>query len=87
MRGSEVETMMKKALRWGDADSFRYASALLYETYYKLVFSVAFNILGQKEDAEDVAQEVFASTLNDPHRCLKISNFRLEILVTASTIS
>ena len=32
----------------------------LYEKYYRLVYSIAFSILKNKEDSEDVAQNVFA---------------------------
>lgn len=44
-----------RAAQEGDQVAF----ALLYERYHRLVYTVAFRILGQPDDADDVCQEVF----------------------------
>jgi len=52
----------------GDAQAF----TLIVERYQRMVYSVAFNVLGHHTDAEDAAQEAFV-------RCYrKLSQFRSE---------
>ncbi|MBW4520065.1 MAG: sigma-70 family RNA polymerase sigma factor [Scytolyngbya sp. HA4215-MV1] len=43
------------ALRSGQASALR----VLYDRYARLVFSLAFKILGNSEEAEDITQEIF----------------------------
>ena len=83
MTGKEAELNFKKAIRSGNEASFRHAGDLLYGVYYKLVFSVSFNVLQQKEDAEDVAAEAFTNLFSDPYRCLNINSIKYYLLNSA----
>ena len=51
----ELHEMFQKAIQ-GEVNALNG----LYEKYYRLVYSIAFSILKNKEDSEDVAQNVFA---------------------------
>ncbi len=42
-------------IKWDEQDGFKE----LYNQYYSLVYSIAFSILKNKEDSEDIAQTVF----------------------------
>lgn len=55
-------------LRQGDEDSFR----LFVEDYQKLIVKICFNFLRNKEDAEDIAQDVFVEVFKS------INTFREE---------
>ena len=51
----ELHEIFQKAIQ-GEVNALN----RLYEKYYRLVYSIAFSILKNKEDSEDVAQNVFA---------------------------
>jgi RNA polymerase sigma-70 factor (ECF subfamily) len=55
MRTDASDLELVDALRRGRADALR----ILYDRYSGLVYSVAFRILNQTDEAEDVTQEVF----------------------------
>ena len=47
---------------------------LLYEKYYKLVYSIAFSVLKNKDDSEDIANEVFTKIYKLDKEKLPVSN-------------
>ncbi|MCF6359428.1 MAG: sigma-70 family RNA polymerase sigma factor [Cyclobacteriaceae bacterium] len=57
-----------KKVKQGDTDAFR----LLVENYQHLAFTVAFNIIKNKQDAEEVVQDSFVKVFS------KISQFKEE---------
>ena len=67
MNHSEELKLLKQAIE-GDKQAF----SILLEKYYMIIYSSAYKFTGNKEDSEDIAQEV----------CVKIGrsiqNFRLE---------
>jgi RNA polymerase sigma-70 factor (family 1) len=58
---TDKELMKKVAQK--DSHAFR----ILYRRYERQVFSLAKKIVGNKEEAEDVVQEVFSKLWNKPH--------------------
>lgn len=83
MKGKEAESFYKKAVQSGDDAAIRRAGDLLYDAYFRLVFSVAFNVLQQKEDAEDTTSEAFTNFFLEPHRCLEINNIKYYLINSA----
>lgn len=63
-----VDEPLLRAARKGDSRAFQQ----LYEQYAPVVFRVAFRLLGNRLDAEDVTQEVFVTL----HRRLGTFDFR-----------
>ena len=47
---------------------------MLYEKYYKLVYSIAFSVLKNKDDSEDIANEVFTKIYKLDKEKLPVSN-------------
>jgi RNA polymerase sigma-70 factor (ECF subfamily) len=64
---AEERRIIQKILK-GDSKSFEF----ILEKYKKLVFHIAFRMINNVEDAEDIAQEVFLKV----HK--NLSNFRFE---------
>lgn len=54
MTDKEFEQCMS-AMAAGDRDSLRY----IYDAYLKLIYAVVYDIIGQREEAEDVTSEFF----------------------------
>jgi RNA polymerase sigma-70 factor (ECF subfamily) len=55
----------------GDADAFD----VLVRRYYRAAFSVAFGVLGNRHDAEDVVQDAFVKALDRLEDCREPSKF------------
>ena len=58
----EFETLSDKALVSCTLEGSERAFELLYERHYWMVYRVAYRLSGTKEDAQDIAQEVFVRT-------------------------
>ncbi|MEN6560384.1 MAG: RNA polymerase sigma factor [Acidobacteriota bacterium] len=74
----EEREMIDGCLR-GDASSGR----LLVETYGTLVLSVALNVLGNRQDAEDVCQETFFQVFRRLDRYDRARSFKTWLLTIA----
>lgn len=59
----------------------------IYNQYVRLVFKVAYTILLNKEEAEDVTQDVFVSFYNTRETGTHISNIKYYLLNSAKFIS
>jgi RNA polymerase sigma-70 factor (ECF subfamily) len=55
VRTDAAERAWVDRIRAGDMDAFE----TLYRTYWQRLYTFAFRYVGSKEEAEDVAQEVF----------------------------
>ena len=72
MRMETADEILVRQTQTGDADAF----AALVERHYDMIFRVAFAMLGNRTDAEDVAQDVATSLAG------KIASFRAEAKFT-----
>jgi len=74
----QSDGMLVSAVKKGDKRAF----AELVRRYYKLVFSVCFGILGNADDAEDIAQDTMLSgylKIRDLHKAGHFSGWILRI--------
>ena len=69
METTELGTVSQA--RQGDADAFR----LLVERHSRAVFKVAYRMIGNEHDADDVVQEVFLRAYRTIHRFEDRANF------------
>ena len=59
---SERDELLLERLRGGDAAAFE----LLFTQHYGQVYRVAYNLVGTREAAEDLAQETFLALYREP---------------------
>ena len=59
---SESDEALLQQVRCGDADAFE----RLFLRHYSQVYRVLYNLLGSREEAEDIAQETFLALLDRP---------------------
>ncbi|MBD3180689.1 sigma-70 family RNA polymerase sigma factor [Candidatus Poribacteria bacterium] len=67
------ESILIKKCQSGSQEAF----SLLYRKYHSLVWQISYGIMGNKQDAEDAAQEVFTRLLS------RIKQFRYEAAFTS----
>jgi len=66
-----------------DSDSHR----ALFEAYYKRTYAVAFNILRQRETAEDITQDAFVKAFQNIHQLQDGSKFGAWLAVIVSNLA
>ncbi len=86
MRMNE-ETELRKALKNGDSKLIKRCCENIYIKYSKLIFHVAFDILENKEDAEDVISETFISFFNKLSELHNLKNAKYYLVNSARYIS
>jgi RNA polymerase sigma-70 factor, ECF subfamily len=59
----------------------------LFEAYYRRTFSVAFNILRNRESAEDITQDAFIKAFQNLHQLKDSSKFGAWLAVIASNLA
>jgi RNA polymerase sigma factor (sigma-70 family) len=63
----DCDRRLAKALEHGDSDEIRQVASEVFEAYKNLIFTIAFGILGNKEEAEDALIEAFVSFYSTLH--------------------
>ncbi|MDR1705980.1 MAG: sigma-70 family RNA polymerase sigma factor [Clostridiales bacterium] len=69
--GVEGEALLERAAR-GDGQAFE----MLIADYEKLIFTLAFRMLGNTQDARDASQETLIKVYNNLHKCHDIRSFK-----------
>jgi RNA polymerase sigma-70 factor, ECF subfamily len=60
---------------------------MLFEAYYRRTFAVAFNILRNRESAEDITQDAFIRAFQNLHQLKDSSKFGAWLAVIASNLA
>lgn len=60
-----LESRLKKALKLGDSEAIKQCCAEAFESYEKLVFYVAYQILQNEEMARDACSDAFLSLMSN----------------------
>lgn len=68
---SATDVAVVAQVRAGDADAYR----LLVERYSRSVFRLAYRMMGNEQDAEDVVQETFLRAYQNLHRFDMLASF------------
>ncbi len=74
---------IKRLVEQNDNDSRR----ALFEAYYKRTFSVAYNILRRRENAEDITQDAFIKAFQNLHQLQDKAKFGAWLSVIASNLA
>ncbi len=79
MEPEKILELVKK----NDSDSHR----ALFEAYYKRTYAVAYNILRQRETAEDITQDAFIKAFQNIHQLQDGSKFGAWLAVIVSNLA
>jgi len=74
---------VKRLVNQNDNDSHR----ALFEAYYKRTFSVVYNILRRRENAEDITQDAFIKAFQNLHQLQDKAKFGAWLSVIASNLA
>lgn len=74
---------IKKLVRQNDNESRR----ALFDAYYKRTFSVVYNILRRRENAEDITQDAFIKAFQSLHQLHEEEKFGAWLAVIASNLA
>lgn len=83
----DLQKALRKAIARGDEEKIRLIYAEIFEKYRRLVYAVCFDILGNKEDAEDVSYEAFLSLYEKLGPDFEFSSIKYYLLNTSRYLS
>lgn len=83
----DFEKEWNSAVSRSDEQRIGKVAEAIYNQYVRLVFKVAYTILLNKEEAEDVTQDVFISFFNTREKALEVTNIKYYLLNSAKFIS
>lgn len=81
------EKKLAQALKRGDGDEVWKVCSEIFDEYHRLVFAVSYQILGDREDAEDASQEAFVSFFSKLDSQKEFSSIKYYLLSSARFIS
>lgn len=80
-----IETDIDLILQYENGD--KSSLNILVERYLGTVYNLAWRLLGRKEEAEDITQEVFLKVIKNLHTFKKDKNFKVWIIsITRNTV-
>ena len=82
-----IEEKLKKALRKGDAERVRIVCSGIFAKYKRLMFSLAYQILKNQEDAEDATQDAFIALFSRLKPDFEFSSIKYYLLNSVRFIS
>jgi len=77
------ESELIKKIKENDSEAFK----IFYETYKNLVYNVCYRMLNNRQDAEDVTQDIFVKAIKSIHKFRgdsKISTWIYQITVNTN---
>lgn len=82
-----LQKALRKAIARGDKEKIKEIYSIIFERYRRLVYVVCFEILGNKEDAEDASYDSFLSLYEKLGPGFEFSTIKYYLLNTAKYIS
>jgi RNA polymerase sigma factor (sigma-70 family) len=82
-----AESNLKRALDTGDQEIIKKEFEKIFNQYSRLVFSVAYLILNNRQDSEDCQMECFSSFFNQGAALYKVTNIKSYLASSAKYIA